>query len=207
MTTEQAYINGFVKRAAEYGYREEEALNILKKASFGEMLGKLPKNLPGPAGLFAGGHGHQTGYYKKILERFPELSHGADINAISRIRNPKDIEALSEVTGRGAHDVEHMIGGAWDAKMHRDIVRDMKKNLLDELPAPSRPGFKRHAQSEALERAKMLEEQALQQKALQVKTQAEAAEAAKLQAQKQLEQEMSSLLSKKRYWTPGTRLA
>jgi hypothetical protein len=33
MTTEQAYIEGFVKRAADYGYSQEEALNILKQAS------------------------------------------------------------------------------------------------------------------------------------------------------------------------------
>jgi hypothetical protein len=201
---EQAYIEGFVKRASEYGYSEEQSLNILKEASFGEMLGKLPKNLPGPAGLFAGGHGRQTGYYKKILEKFPELSHGADINAISRIRSPKDMQALSEVTGRGVHDVENMIGGAWDAKSHRDIVRDMKKNLLDELPAPSRPGFKRHARSEALARTEMIEQEAAQQKALQIKAQAEAAEAAKLQAHEQLKQEMSSLLAKKRYQPPQT---
>ena len=201
-TQQQAYINGFVKRAAEYGYRKEEALNILKEASFGKMLGKLPKDLHGPAGLFARGHGNQTGFYKKILKEFPELSHGADIDAISRIRNPKDIQALSEITGRGAHDVENMIGGAWDAKMHRNIIRDMKKNLLDELPSPSRPGFKQHARSEALARAKMLEQEAAQQKALQAKAQAEAAEAAKLQAHEQLKQEMSSLLLKKRYSNP-----
>lgn len=34
MTTEQqAYIEGFVKRASEYGFSEEEAINILKAAS------------------------------------------------------------------------------------------------------------------------------------------------------------------------------
>ena len=33
MTTQQAYIEGFVKRAAEYGYSEAEAVNILKEAN------------------------------------------------------------------------------------------------------------------------------------------------------------------------------
>jgi hypothetical protein len=33
MSVEQAYIEGFVKRAAEYGYSEEEAVNILKRAN------------------------------------------------------------------------------------------------------------------------------------------------------------------------------
>jgi hypothetical protein len=32
MTTEQAYVDGFVKRAAEYGFNESEAMNILKQA-------------------------------------------------------------------------------------------------------------------------------------------------------------------------------
>jgi hypothetical protein len=32
-TQQQAYINGFVKRAAEYGYNEYQAINILKQAS------------------------------------------------------------------------------------------------------------------------------------------------------------------------------
>lgn len=30
MTTEQAYINGFVKRASEYGFSAQEAIELLK---------------------------------------------------------------------------------------------------------------------------------------------------------------------------------
>jgi hypothetical protein len=33
MNTQQAYINGFVKRASYYGYSQEQALHILKQAS------------------------------------------------------------------------------------------------------------------------------------------------------------------------------
>lgn len=33
MTTQQAYIEGFVKRASEYGYSEDQAVDILKEAS------------------------------------------------------------------------------------------------------------------------------------------------------------------------------
>lgn len=40
MTTEQAYINGFVKRASEYGYDEIEALEILKEAK-----AKIPETI------------------------------------------------------------------------------------------------------------------------------------------------------------------
>lgn len=35
MTTEQAYIEGFVKRAAEYGFNENEAIEMLKEAARG----------------------------------------------------------------------------------------------------------------------------------------------------------------------------
>ena len=36
MNNEQAYINGFVKRAAEYGFNESEAITLYKKAFLGE---------------------------------------------------------------------------------------------------------------------------------------------------------------------------
>jgi hypothetical protein len=38
MSTEQAYIKGFVKRAAEYGYSEGEAFDVLKSAGISESL-------------------------------------------------------------------------------------------------------------------------------------------------------------------------
>lgn len=38
MTTQQAYIDGFVKRASEYGINEAQAMEILEKAA-GEQLG------------------------------------------------------------------------------------------------------------------------------------------------------------------------
>ena len=45
MTSEQAYVDGFVKRAAEYGFDETAAMNILKQAE-GEMT---PNNFPSGA--------------------------------------------------------------------------------------------------------------------------------------------------------------
>jgi hypothetical protein len=32
MSTQQAFVNGFIKRASQYGYSEQEAINILKQA-------------------------------------------------------------------------------------------------------------------------------------------------------------------------------
>lgn len=54
MGTEQAYIEGFVKRAAEYGFNEQEALNILKQATaadapFPAKVHSKPINIPSPA--------------------------------------------------------------------------------------------------------------------------------------------------------------
>jgi len=44
MNTQRAYINGFVKRANEYGYNQEEALYMLKQAS-PETLAMSPGSL------------------------------------------------------------------------------------------------------------------------------------------------------------------
>jgi hypothetical protein len=38
MIREQAYIEGFVKRASEYGYSESEALDVLKLAGISDSL-------------------------------------------------------------------------------------------------------------------------------------------------------------------------
>ena len=43
MTTQQAYINGFVKRAAAYGYSKAEAISLLKIA-----MPNANENAPSP---------------------------------------------------------------------------------------------------------------------------------------------------------------
>jgi hypothetical protein len=47
MTTQQAYINGFVKRASEYGYSPTAAIALLKSAQPG--LGVIDTGLGNPA--------------------------------------------------------------------------------------------------------------------------------------------------------------
>ena len=44
MTTEQAYINGFVKRANEHGFTDNEAIEILKEAGL-PISRKSPKKV------------------------------------------------------------------------------------------------------------------------------------------------------------------
>lgn len=48
MTSEQAYLDGFVKRAAEYGFDETEAMNILKQAAAEMPMANKRKTLPPP---------------------------------------------------------------------------------------------------------------------------------------------------------------
>ena len=45
MNTQQAYIEGFVKRALEYGLNENEAVNLLKSAM--DSVETQPVNQPG----------------------------------------------------------------------------------------------------------------------------------------------------------------
>jgi hypothetical protein len=50
-TQEQAYINGFVKRASAYGFNEQEAIHILKQAVFPSQM--MPNSPGGVAGSTA----------------------------------------------------------------------------------------------------------------------------------------------------------
>ena len=55
-TQQQAYINGFVKRASEYGFSEAEAVDLLKKSDWYDSLqgglDKLQTNVIDPASNF-----------------------------------------------------------------------------------------------------------------------------------------------------------
>ena len=57
MNTEQAYINGFVKRASEYGVSQRDALDFIKSAARGDgmlsaALGHSLKSSPSLRGLY-----------------------------------------------------------------------------------------------------------------------------------------------------------
>ena len=56
MSTQQAYINGFVKRAAVYGYTPEQAWSLLKSAGPVESPTSLQMN-PGAVGYGQAGSG------------------------------------------------------------------------------------------------------------------------------------------------------
>lgn len=80
MNTQQAYINGFVKRAAEYGYKTNEALDILKQANTipGQMQGAMtaPK-IPGNyAARLAGGETPGKAYIQQNGSLMDKLRGG-----------------------------------------------------------------------------------------------------------------------------------
>jgi len=54
MSTEQAYTNGFIKRAAEYGFNESEAQRLLKQSAIGLGLDAAMLGLPSGAGAMVG---------------------------------------------------------------------------------------------------------------------------------------------------------
>lgn len=67
-TEQQAYINGFVKRAADYGYNQQEALTILKQAGgfFGGLGNSMDTGISN-ATQAVGNKVNQAGDYLKGL--------------------------------------------------------------------------------------------------------------------------------------------
>ena len=56
MNTEQAFLNGFVKRASQYGYTEHQAVSIFKQAGAADARLAAIQHAPKPGflgGLFA----------------------------------------------------------------------------------------------------------------------------------------------------------
>ena len=73
-TQEQAYINGFVKRAAEYGLTQEQAISIYKQALVSPVLmGKKPAMKP-------------TVPTKPIAPKKPIIPNEADANDVAGYR-------------------------------------------------------------------------------------------------------------------------
>ncbi len=97
MTSEQAYINGFVKRAAEYGFNEDEALQLYKKAFLGEPAYKEVPELS---------EEEVKGMRFRDMENFVEPEEGEGLMAHLK-RNPGKYlgGALGGFLGGGMGDV------------------------------------------------------------------------------------------------------
>ena len=68
-TQEQAYIEGFVKRAAEYGFDENEAVEILKEAARRKMRNGKP--------FSTAGYNPFEGVVSGVGEKLKETAHSA----------------------------------------------------------------------------------------------------------------------------------
>lgn len=83
MNTQQAYINGFVKRAAQYGYSEYEAINILKAAELKGDQHKLDVDKDGKiegSDLKKLRQRKQAGFLSEGLENMKQMA-GDTVNA------------------------------------------------------------------------------------------------------------------------------
>jgi len=84
MNTEQAYINGFVKRANEYGFSYSEAIVMLKQATAADApvpakIHSKPINIPSPAPVRQFG---MTG--KQIQNAADTLDSGGELNLAAK---------------------------------------------------------------------------------------------------------------------------
>ena len=161
MNTEHAYIEGFVKRAAEHGFSQQRALELLKEASFGKLLSKIRKASAGthPAGDFAKNYKRQMNYFSDIMRKNPELRSGADLKGLESLgkeyyggsnshKIKEQIRALEDITGRSA---SHVTGAAGDALEHQSIMQGLKQQALGDINYNGlhRPGgFLRYAAKE-----------------------------------------------------------
>lgn len=87
MNTQQAYINGFVKRAAEYGYSQQQAETILKQADMQGVLDSMKKGFGNLKNRVMGGYpepigptqpSDSRGYEQSIGPVRPPASEGYD---------------------------------------------------------------------------------------------------------------------------------
>lgn len=82
MNTEQAYIEGFVKRASEYGFSEHEAIELLKQA--GKKIG-VPKKAPSIPGKY---HNSPPLNYKPKLIRQATSAQQEKLKSLQK-KNPR----------------------------------------------------------------------------------------------------------------------
>jgi hypothetical protein len=121
MSTEQAYINGFVKRAAEYGYNEDEAAALYKEA--------------GASWRTAG-----SSVRKKLYEKL----NPAQFKKLTNITHPYGVEAgRRELLGKAlrnpdnsqASRVREGLKELLNARQ-KGMVVDIRPNSLDVDPKP-----------------------------------------------------------------------
>jgi hypothetical protein len=126
-TQEQAYIEGFVKRAAEYGFNENEAVNILKEASsnvydleqqkasplmniLGAMtMGRVAPEAPGGLGEAGSPIGGLGGSVPLAYNAYQDLT--SEKGSPSRTANISGGTFLGDIAGGAAgYGLSHLLG-------------------------------------------------------------------------------------------------
>ena len=167
---EQAYIEGFVKRAAEYGFNESEAINFLKQAAEGTMtpnelppypnFGAAVQNAPytSPSRPSGSPYGSGGTVYQPFKKQMPVFNPGATNTLSGRYdREPASVIAErlpgSEMYGKPLKPTE--------ARFNQSLPKVLtNQTTMDQVKAT--PGMMNHVVGSP-ENAKYLEQAARQQ--------------------------------------------
>ena len=150
-TQEQAYLEGFVKRASEYGFDENEAVNLLKESSFGKMLNRLKKAKPDKFSHAAQQYNREAGFVDQLMTRHPEIRRGADLHALAAL-GEKDYNG-NLIIPQGSKSKSLLASGpAAEALHYQGKLKEIKEDLLERFnDAQYSPGgFLRHAAKERI---------------------------------------------------------
>jgi hypothetical protein len=142
MPTEQAYIEGFVKRASEYGFNEEESITLLKEATRwrDEMLkhnfGVYPsQNFEHPGFTFENRHfGYNTGHTPR--------NYLYSLNALAE-KMDKDLprNGINKDWNIGKGTQAYYADSFGQEKFKRDYISGIN-NVRDNLRAPAAKSYR-----------------------------------------------------------------
>jgi hypothetical protein len=143
MTTQeqQAYVEGFVKRASEHGYTEQDITHLLKSAAFQQnmrnFLQKYPKSSVQGVQDIANTRNQLAAMIKNM--RSPQGINDILINSLSAAHGTGLHDITDKIVGRqGVLDkyVSHLSGNATHPSgttlsAHEGLIRDGLKNRVD----------------------------------------------------------------------------
>lgn len=140
MKTQQAYVEGFVKRAAEYGFSKNEAVKILKQAN---ALNIAPKQDPMVIAPTPGAPSHlppvKTTYdYPQQPSVTPEVNNQLTSLPLSNM-TPKDkwVQGLGEIMGQkpvlATNKTISAEGGPSQFDIAHDHIQDVHKAITGNI--------------------------------------------------------------------------
>ena len=88
MNTQQAYINGFVKRASEYGLSQREAIELLKQSADTAPVvntGTASATPPPPAAASASAPPAKPGFFQRLFNKAPVSTVGNTAEGVNKM--------------------------------------------------------------------------------------------------------------------------